>query len=97
MGRHGGQSATKSPCCWCVEIGGIVATLLIRPRSVTRQINCMRSNAARAAGMPPRTVKLSRCPKRLTGEPRLSTVLCTVDQPHLTAAISFPGKFGNPG
>ena len=44
------------------EIAGMVATLLMRPRSVARQMRCSRSKNRRAASGPPFTQKLIRWP-----------------------------------
>jgi hypothetical protein len=44
----------SSPCCWCVEIAGMVATLLMRPRSVARQMRCKpsKNECGRSRGRP---------------------------------------------
>ena len=51
----GGMPASlrpSSPCCWWVEIAGMVATLLIRPRSVARQMRCRPSKTFRVVSDP---------------------------------------------
>jgi hypothetical protein len=60
LGRRPAMSLSLLLICWCVEIIGMVAMDLTRPRSVARQIICRWLNTRWAAGALPRTLILSR-------------------------------------
>ena len=70
--RDAGELRPASPCCWWVEIAGIVATLLIRPRSVARQIELQPVERPPCGRVPPLTSNASSYPYRLTGRPSSS-------------------------